>query len=67
MDFGRAFYHLARLYVWTIVIVSTVTVLVVVFPTEELGTAMAGIWFGVAGFGGLVLLTVVMIYFLQPR
>ncbi|MFW6003941.1 MAG: hypothetical protein ACOCPT_05920 [Halanaeroarchaeum sp.] len=58
MDVGRLVVSLARAYVVALVLVAAITVLWIVSSTPRGPTAVAALWFAVAGFGVLVLVIV---------
>lgn len=62
MEFGRLLYRLARLYVWSLVLLGLGTVLLLILPRNPPNATLAGVWFAVGGFGALVLVIAVMIY-----
>ncbi|MFB6085760.1 MAG: hypothetical protein ABEJ84_02970 [Halodesulfurarchaeum sp.] len=61
MDLGRLFYHLLRLYVWGLVLLGLGTIVLLLLPRDPPSGALAGIWFAVGGFGGLVLVIAVLV------
>jgi len=62
MDIGRAVYVLAETYVVILGILSIVTVAWALDLFEGTDARIAGIWFGVAGFGFLVFVTFILIH-----
>jgi hypothetical protein len=65
MNYGRMLYQLARVYVWVLVLLAIGTVGQIAVPRIAPTATVAGLWFAVAGFGSLVMLTAVMMYLLN--
>ncbi|MDR5657081.1 MAG: hypothetical protein ACQEQJ_08545 [Halobacteriota archaeon] len=65
MDYGRAFYIAARVYVWGLLLAGVATISVLFLPSGLPSPRLAGIWFALGGFGSLVLVTAILIYLLQ--
>jgi len=63
MDRGRAIYRFAELYVFALVVAALLTVVWLVAPSIAAVPSLAGIWFAVGGFGLLVLLLFVFMYY----
>lgn len=57
MDPVRLGYDLVRAYVYTLVLVAVLSVVWLAAPRVAATPDVASLWFAVAGFGGLVLLT----------
>lgn len=62
MDLGRLLYLFARVYVWALLVVALVTVVALLMPFRSFDATLAGVWFAVGGFGGLVGVIAVIIY-----
>jgi len=63
MDPVRLGYDLVRAYVYALVLAAVGTVLWVVTPDVAASPQVASVWFAVAGFGMLVLVTFVLIQY----
>ncbi|MFB6109281.1 MAG: hypothetical protein ABEJ60_00195 [Halodesulfurarchaeum sp.] len=61
MDYWRATYHLIRVYVWGLTALGLLTVGLLFLPRDVLDPRVAGIWFGLGGFGSLVALIVLIV------
>lgn len=61
MNAGRLVVSLAWAYVVALVVVAGLTVLWLVASTSQGPTAVAGLWFAVAGFGTLVIAIVALV------
>lgn len=57
MDRVRLAYDVLRAYVYALVLAAVATVVWLVSPEVAAAPQVAGLWFAVAGFGGLVLVT----------
>ena len=62
MDYGRAIFLVAEIYVGVLLVISAVTVAWLLGLFEGTDVRVAGVWFGVTGFGFLVFITFVLIH-----
>ena len=62
MDFGRAVFLVTEIYVGALLLVSALTVAWLFGLFQGTDVRVAGIWFGVTGFGFLVFITFVLIH-----
>lgn len=62
MDPGRIFYQITRFYVWLLVLIAAGTIALIAAPRIVPTATVAGLWFAVAGFGSLVMVTAFLIY-----
>lgn len=63
MDVGRVVYAVTQVYVGTLLVISAITLAWIFDLFEQTQVRVAGIWFGVSGFGVLVVLTILMVHF----
>lgn len=62
MDVGQAVYTLVEVYVTVLVLVSLLTVAWLLELFRVMNLQLAGLWFGVGGFGVLVVTTFVLVH-----
>lgn len=67
MDRVRVAYDLVRAYVYALVLVAVVTLVWLVSPRVAAAPEVASLWFAVAGFGGLVLVTFMLTQYARER
>ena len=65
MDVGGLFYQLVRLYVWVLVLLGLGTAVLILLPRNPPSGALGAAWFAVGGFGGLVIVIVVLIWLFE--